>query len=289
MCLCHAPPLRIHGRRQMLCGAATVVIAAPLLTGCDSDDWTFNLVPESQVQAMAARSWAQLRQSVPPSQDEKRQDIIRRIADRLLSGNGQNPAAWQVELFASQQVNAFALPGGRIGVFEGMFRVAANSAQMAAVIGHEIGHVLARHSEARMNAQAWQHFGLWVVRIALGLGDVPYSDQIAAVLGLGAEYGLLLPYSRHPGDPGRPSRPAGDGHGRLRSVAGAATVAADGPDAAAARPDLPGDAPRASDADRGTGGAGAGGAQADAEGGRIEPVRELYQTPHAPTLSLAQC
>src|SRR3954469_6068400 len=118
MCLCHAPPLRIHGRRQMLCGAAAAAVAAPLLTGCDRDDWTFNLVPESQVQALAARSWAQLRQTVPPSQDDKRRDIVRRIADRLLGANGQNPGAWQVELFASQQVNAFALPGGRIGVFE---------------------------------------------------------------------------------------------------------------------------------------------------------------------------
>jgi predicted Zn-dependent protease len=196
MCLCHAPPLHTHSRRQMLCGTAATAVAAPLLAGCDRDDWTFNLVPESQVQALAARSWAQMRQTVPPSQDEKRQDIVRRIADRLLGANGQNPAGWQVELFASQQVNAFALPGGRIGVFEGMFRVAANPAQMAAVIGHEIGHVLARHSEARMNAQAWQHLGLQVVRIALGLGDVPYSSQIAAVLGLGTEYGLLLPYSR---------------------------------------------------------------------------------------------
>jgi len=77
-----------------------------------------------------------------------------------------------------------------------MFKVAANRDQMATVIGHEIGHVTARHGEARMNAQAWQSLGLRVIRIALGLSDVPYSDQIAAVLGLGAEYGLLLPYSR---------------------------------------------------------------------------------------------
>jgi predicted Zn-dependent protease len=196
MCLCHTPPPHLHSRRQMLRSTAATAIAAPLLAGCDRDDWIPNLVPESQVQALTARSWAQLRQTVPPSQDDKRRDIVRRIADRLLGANGQNPGGWQVELFASQQVNAFALPGGRIGVFEGMFRIAANPAQMAAVIGHEIGHVLARHSEARMNAQAWQHLGLRIVRVALGLGDVPYSNQIAAVLGLGAEYGLLLPYSR---------------------------------------------------------------------------------------------
>src|SRR3954454_10069987 len=117
MCLCHPPPLRFPTRRQMLCGTAAATIAAPLLAGCDRDDWIPNLVPESQVQALAARSWAQLRQTVPPSQDDKRRDIVRRIADRLLGANGQNPGACQVELFASQLDAAFALPGGRIGVF----------------------------------------------------------------------------------------------------------------------------------------------------------------------------
>lgn len=180
----------------MLGGTAATLAAAPLLAACDADSWTFDLVPENQVQAMAARSWTQLRDTVPRSQDDKRAGIVRGVASRLLGANGHDASAWQVELFASPQVNAFALPGRRIGVFEGMFRVAANPAQLAAVIGHEIGHVTARHAEARINAQAWQQLGLQVIRIALGLADVSYSNEIAAVLGLGAEYGLLLPYSR---------------------------------------------------------------------------------------------
>jgi predicted Zn-dependent protease len=184
------------GRRQLLRGVAATTIAAPLLTACDRDDWSVNLVSESQVQAVALQSWQKLKANVPLSNDERRLAIVRGISDRLLQANSEDPKRWEIVLFASPQINAFALPGGRIGVFEGMFRVASNPDQMATVIGHEIGHVTARHGEARMNAQAWQSLGLQVIRIALGLSDVSYSDQIAAVLGLGAEYGLLLPYSR---------------------------------------------------------------------------------------------
>lgn len=197
MCLCHAVPCRPDpGRRAVLRGAGAVALTAPLLAGCDSDDWIINLVPESQVQALSLRTWEQIRMATPPSANQRRQDIVSGITDRLLRANGHDPSRWQVTLFASPQVNAFALPGGRIGVFEGMFRVAQNPDQMATVIGHEIGHVIARHAQARMNAEAMRRLGLWLVRVALGLGDVPYADQIAAVLGVGTKFGILLPYSR---------------------------------------------------------------------------------------------
>lgn len=185
------------GRRRLLRGAGAVAVTAPLLAGCDADDWIINLVPESQVQAMSLQTWQQIRATTPPSQDARRQGIVREISDRLLRANGHDPSRWQVQLFASSQVNAFALPGGKIGVFEGMFRVAENRDQLAAVIGHEIGHVTARHGQSRMNADAMRNLGLRVINVALGLSNVPYANEIAAVLGAGTEFGLLLPYSRN--------------------------------------------------------------------------------------------
>jgi predicted Zn-dependent protease len=197
MCLCHTarPPSDLQ-RRHVLRGLVAAGVATPLLAGCDADDWPINLVPESQVVTMGLESWTRLRAQVPESQDDRRQQTVRQIADRLLRANGLDPSTWQIALFASPQVNAFALPGGRIGVFEGMFQVVENPDQLATVIGHEIGHVIARHGQARMNAEAWRELGLRVINVALGLGNIPYRNEIAAVLGLGAEYGLLLPYSR---------------------------------------------------------------------------------------------
>ena len=198
MCLCHSfhAPFRAD-RRRALGGLAATAAAAPLLTGCDGDEWVINLVPDGQIQAMSLQAWDQIRARTPVSQDERRQTIVRSIADRLLRADGHDPSTWQVVLFASPQVNAFALPGRRIGVFEGMFRVAENPHQLAAVVGHEIGHVTARHSQSRMNAQAWKNLGLQVVNVALGISNVRYANEIAAVLGVGADFGLLLPYSRN--------------------------------------------------------------------------------------------
>lgn len=197
MCLCHSISCGpVVSRRLTLRGAGAMALTAPLLAGCDAEDWIINLVPESQVQAMGYQTWRQIRTQVPLSSDARRQAIVKEIADKLLRAEGRDPAQWSVALFASPQVNAFALPGGQIGVFEGMFRVAENRDQLAAVIGHEIGHVVARHAQARMNADALRRLGLQVVNIALGISNVRYANEIAAVLGAGTEFGILLPYSR---------------------------------------------------------------------------------------------
>ena len=100
-------------------------------------------------------------------------------------------------VFASPEINAFALPGNRTGVFEGMFAIIDSPDQLAAVVGHEIGHVGEEHSQERMTAQITKDLGLRLITLLLHLGEVEDAADIAAALGLGAEYGLVLPYSRH--------------------------------------------------------------------------------------------
>jgi predicted Zn-dependent protease len=118
------------------------------------------------------------------------------VTRQLLLAAGEDPRTWQVAVFARDEINAFALPGGRIGVFDGMFRVADTPDKLAAVLGHEIGHVQARHGQERMNAEALRDLGLRILFTALQLGDVQQADRIAAVLGAGIDFGLLRPYSR---------------------------------------------------------------------------------------------
>ena len=91
----------------------------------------------------------------------------------------------------SPVVNAFALPGGKMGVYTGMLKVAENQDQLASVLGHEVGHVLAQHANERMSQQQLTSVGL---AVAAGSGYLDSASMQA--LGLGAQIGILLPYSR---------------------------------------------------------------------------------------------
>jgi predicted Zn-dependent protease len=165
-----------------------------LLAGCD---WIpFRLVSDSSVEEMGVASWETLRAEVPRSSRPELQRALDQVAAQLLVAAGEAPADWEAVVFASPDVNAFALPGNKIGVFEGLFGVIETPDQLAAVIGHEIGHLQAEHGEERVNAQAVRDLGLRIIGIILQFAEVEYSADIAAALGLGVEYGLVRPYSR---------------------------------------------------------------------------------------------
>lgn len=102
---------------------------------------------------------------------------------------------WDVSVFEGDQVNAFALPGGNIGIYAGLLKAARTPSQLAAVIGHEIAHVEAQHANARLSAQYAADEGLSLVQ-ALGQGTVLQSQTAMELLGLGAQVGLLLPFGR---------------------------------------------------------------------------------------------
>ncbi len=101
---------------------------------------------------------------------------------------------WQVVTFSDRSANAFALPGGHIGVHEGMLEVAEDQHQLAAVIGHEIAHVLARHANERMSTALVTQTGLSVA--ANAFEDSRSRPYIMAALGIGTQVGLTLPYNR---------------------------------------------------------------------------------------------
>jgi predicted Zn-dependent protease len=102
--------------------------------------------------------------------------------------------AWDTRLIHSESVNAFALPGGKIGVYTGILPVLANEAGLGSVLGHEVGHVVARHSAERIT-------GVMALQTALSAADIALSstemhDELMGLLGLGATVGVVLPFSR---------------------------------------------------------------------------------------------
>nr|WP_111298532.1 M48 family metallopeptidase [Paracoccus saliphilus] len=183
--MCHC----LMNRRSMLklSGAGTL-----LLGGCDNVD----LVSDETVEAMGLEAWADIRQATPVATDAAMQATLNNVSAQLLSAVGEAPGDWEVLVFRGNEINAFALPGRKIGVYEGMFQVVANADQLAVIVGHEIGHLQAEHSQERMNAQLAQGWGMRALSLILRLGEVEYAAEIAAALGAGVEYGLVLPYSR---------------------------------------------------------------------------------------------
>ncbi|KIT15462.1 TPR repeat-containing protein YfgC precursor [Jannaschia aquimarina] len=145
---------------------------------------------------MGEEAWAAIRQRSPLSSNTEYSEVTRRVAGRLLRAGGHDTGDWEFAVFAGDQVNAFALPGRKIGVYEGMLDLVTSEGQLAAVIGHEIGHIEADHSRERMSAQMAGNAALRVLSWLLDLGEVEFADEIAAALGVGVEFGVLRPYGR---------------------------------------------------------------------------------------------
>jgi predicted Zn-dependent protease len=187
MCTCQT-----MSRRTLIRLGAGASLAT--LAGCD--DIPIPLVSEGTAAAMGLEAWEDLRREVPVTRDPDLQAALGAAAARLLAAAGEDASAWEAVVFASPEANAFALPGNKIGVYEGMFRVAATPDQLAAVVGHEIGHLQADHGRERITAQIARNAGLRIVSFLLNIAEVEFAAEIGAALGLGTEYGLLLPFSR---------------------------------------------------------------------------------------------
>ncbi|MEM1410402.1 MAG: M48 family metallopeptidase [Pseudomonadota bacterium] len=161
--------------------------------------------PASMAQA-AAGSWTQLKRQRQVSRDPRYTSRLERVAPRLLRAAGENPSDWEYLVFDDDSLNAFALPGGRIGIHTGIMNIMQNDAQLAAVVGHEIAHVRYRHSAERYSQSMIASVGIGAAGIAAGAncGGTAQerrrceqrSGALAQIFGVGAIYGAILPYSR---------------------------------------------------------------------------------------------
>ncbi|GJL55399.1 MAG: peptidase M48 [Nitrospirales bacterium] len=125
-------------------------------------------------------------------------DLVRRIGQQLATAAVDvDPGfQWEFNVIQSEQANAFALPGGKTAVYTGLLPVAENADGLAVVMGHEIAHAIARHGAERMAHQKLMQIGSMAASVALG--DLDYNTQrmVLGALGVGAQYGIMLPFSR---------------------------------------------------------------------------------------------
>jgi predicted Zn-dependent protease len=157
-----------------------------------------SLLPESQMNQMGAQSFDEMKAKTPIEKDAKTNAYVKCIIRPLLEvAETDIPAdKWEIVVFKDPTANAFALPGGKIGVHTGILPVAKTDAQLAAVVGHEIGHVMAHHSNSRVSQGLLAQGGLMVADLLSGSASPQKKQLLMAGLGLGAQFGVLLPFSR---------------------------------------------------------------------------------------------
>jgi predicted Zn-dependent protease len=121
---------------------------------------------------------------------------IRKIGERIAAVVNLPHADWEFNLINAQQLNAFALPGGKVAVYTGIVPVAKNVNGMAVIMGHEIGHVLARHGAERLAYEKLKNLGMLAITVSVSDMDIKTQAVVMGALGLGSHYGMTLPFSR---------------------------------------------------------------------------------------------
>lgn len=179
---------------------SVVALATALLAGCATSPTgraQLMMVSDSQMSQMGITAFNDLRKQGKFVNAPRERAYATCVASALVAvlPPPWNTQQWEVQIVGDDSANAFALPGGRIGVNRGMFKIATDENQLAVVLGHELSHVVARHGAERVSDNyAVQGAVLAGTLYAGSRGtDTGYA---AAALGLGAEVGILLPFSR---------------------------------------------------------------------------------------------
>ena len=156
------------------------------------------LVSDTQMATLGHQAFEKVQEEQTVETDPHINQYVRCVAGAVARAlpRRQGEAPWEVVVFQDKTPNAFALPGRKIGVHTGLLDVANTPDQVAAVVGHEIGHVLARHSHERVSNTLAANAGLSLAGALVGGMGSGEQQAILGALGVGAQVGILLPYSR---------------------------------------------------------------------------------------------
>lgn len=166
-----------------------------------------NLVSNQEVLTISLQQYQQFIKSAPISNDKKNTALVQKVGRNIanavetyLKNNGYadelSSYAWEFNLVKSADVNAFCMPGGKIVVYEGILPYTQDETGLAVVLGHEVAHAVAKHANERMSQQMMTEYGTAAIGTALGGTSAGVQQAAAAAIGLGSQYGILLPYSR---------------------------------------------------------------------------------------------
>ena len=182
------------------------VMAVTMFVGCTTVPITgrrqLSLVSEAEMQAMSYEAYDQFLRENKLSNNAQATAMVKRVGNRIKNAVEQYMAAnnlsselqgykWEFNLIDDDQVNAFAMAGGKTVVYEGILPVAQNETGLAVVMGHEIAHAIAKHGSERMSQALAQQFGGQTLSALAGSSPGAASNLVMAVYGVGSQLGLL--------------------------------------------------------------------------------------------------
>ncbi|WP_087880496.1 M48 family metallopeptidase [Parabacteroides sp. Marseille-P3160] len=187
------------------------IMCAFLLASCSSVPLTGRrqvlLVSDQDVLSSSLSQYQEYIKTAPLSTDAKGKAMVVRVGQKIaaateqyLKNNGLESEIqnfkWEFNLVKDDQINAFCMPGGKIVVYEGLLKIVGSDDELAVVIGHEVAHAVAKHSNERMSQELLAQYGSSIVSSALGNKSQAVQSLGGTVYGLGAQYGVMLPFSR---------------------------------------------------------------------------------------------
>ena len=187
------------------------MLAAILLSSCSSVPITgrkqLSLISDAEVLSSSLTQYKGYMAQATISGNKVQSEMVTRVGKALamatetyLKNNGMESDiqnyAWEFSLVANTEVNAFCMPGGKIVVYEGLMKMVSSEDELAVVIGHEVAHAVAKHSNERMSQQILAQYGSNVLNSALANKSAAVQSVAGQVFGLGAQYGVMLPFSR---------------------------------------------------------------------------------------------
>ncbi|MBN1919250.1 MAG: M48 family metallopeptidase [Verrucomicrobia bacterium] len=181
--------------------AALVVVLTASLVGCytvpETGRRSLILIPESQELQLGASAFAEAKTQTPLSSNVQHNAQISRVGHRIAAVANRDHYEWEFAVFeAPDTINAWCLPGGKIGFYTGILPVCSNDAGVATVMAHEIGHAVARHGAERMSLGLLVLAGAAATAYATKDQDETNRQMIMAAYGIGTTLFVQLPYSR---------------------------------------------------------------------------------------------
>ena len=174
-----------------------LALVATVAGGCAYNDTLGRnqllIVDDAALAQQSNAAWAEAMRTQRVSRDARQNARVREVGGRIVQAAGLTDRSWDYAVFESATPNAFVLPSGQIGVTTSLLALVQNDDQLAAVIGHEVGHVVARHAAERYSNTALTSAGL---QIAQGVAGSDRARAVGALGGIGAQVGVLLPFSR---------------------------------------------------------------------------------------------